>query len=473
MPRLGVHTNEIATAVAIPAVTASGVPFVVGTAPSHTAAKKSKPNTPVLCTSWDEAVEKLGFSYDWKKYTLCEFMYSHFQLYCCQPVILCNVLNVGKMSKTVEEKEYPVAAHQTRLPFQTLCDDKLTVKSGGAELKRDEDYSAFYDGGALVIELLESGSAYGAAALEIARTEADPNAVTLADVAEGVGQVDACMTAAGVVPDLLCAPGWSHEPVIAALLAAKAAGINGLFSAKALIDADCGDGGVKDYSELPAYKNKNNFVDVNQILCWPMVKLGDYKFHLSTQLAGLMAKTDNANNGVPYESPSNKKLQIDGCCLEDGTEVNLTWEQVNLIAGEYGAVTAINFLSMGWTAKGNYTACFPGNTDVKDQFIPVSRMFDWVSGTLIRTFWAKLDNPMNRRLIDTILDTCNIWLNGLVGSGYLLGARVAYLESENTLTDLMAGILHFHVYITPPSPMQACDFTLEYDTSYVTSALAA
>lgn len=473
MPRLGVHTNKIATAVSIPAVTASGIPFVVGTAPVHTAAKGSRPNTPVLCTGWDEAVAKLGFSYDWESYTLCEFMYSHFQLYGCQPVIFCNVLDTGKMKKDAAETEYTVAAHQARLPFGTFLNDKLSVKNGETALTRDEDYSAFYDDGALVIELLEGGAAYDAAALQIAGTEADPDAVTLADIAEGVGQVDACMTAAGLVPDLLCAPGWSHEPVIAALLAARAAGINGLFGAKALIDADCSDAGVRDYSELPAYKNKRNFVDVNQIVCWPMVKLGDYRFHLSTQMAGLMAKTDTGHGGVPYESPSNKKLQIDGCCLADGTEVNLTWEQVNLVAGEYGAVTAINFMSMGWTAKGNYTGCFPGNTDVKDQFIPVSRMFDWVAGTLVRTFWAKLDSPMDRRLIDTILDTCNIWLNGLVGSGYLLGARAAYLEEENALTDLMAGIIHFHVYITPPSPMQDCEFTLEYDTSYVTSALAA
>ena len=47
------------------------------------------------------------------------------------------------------------------------------------------------------------------------------------------------------------------------------------------------------------------------------------------------------------------------------------------------------------------------------------------------------------------------------------------LESENNLLDLMAGILHIHIYITPPSPMQQCDFILEYDTSYVESALAA
>ena len=100
-------------------------------------------------------------------------------------------------------------------------------------------------------------------------------------------------------------------------------------------------------------------------------------------------------------------------------------------------------------------------------------MFDFVANTLIRTFWAKLDKPMVRRLIDTILDTCNIWLGGLVGSEYLLGARAVLLDSENPLTDLMNGIIRIHIYITPPSPAQEIDFTLEYDVAYVTAALAA
>lgn len=293
-----------------------------------------------------------------------------------------------------------------------------------------------------------------------------------ADVVSGLGVIDACMSMVGVIPDLICAPGFSHLSVVAAIMATKAAGINGLFRAKALVDVDCGAEGVTEYSALTPWKNKNNMVDENQILCWPMVKLGDYKFHMSTQLAGLMAKVDTDNAGVPYESPSNKNYKMDGCCLEDGTEVNLTFEQSNIIAG-YGIVTALNFMSMGWTCRNNYTACYPANTDVKDQFIPVSRMFDFVGNTLIRTFWSKLDKPMNRRLIDTIIDTCNIWLNGLVSQEYLLGARAEYLEEENSLVDLMAGILHIHIYITPPSPMQECDFTLEYDTNYVTSALAA
>ena len=98
-------------------------------------------------------------------------------------------------------------------------------------------------------------------------------------------------------------------------------------------------------------------------------------------------------------------------------------------------------------------------------------MFGWVGNSLIKSFWAKLDKPMNRRLIDSILDSANIWLNGLVGQGYLLGARVEMLESENPVTNLMAGIIKLHVYMTPPSPAQEIDFVLEYDADYVSAAL--
>lgn len=472
MANLGVHVYEQATAVSTPVVADVGIPFVVGLAPSHTAAKPAKPNVPVLCTSWNEAVDKLGFSYDWKTYTLCEFMYCHFQLYGCQPVIFCNVLDPGTMKKTPEESDYEVVDHRASLPFGTIR-TTIEIANGETPLTEDEDYCVLYDEklDACILELLSSGTAYNVTSLHVKSSAVAPESVVTADIVEGLGKIDDCMTMVGVIPDLICAPGYSHITTVAAIMATKAAGINGLFRAKALIDCDSSSEGVTEYSQLTAYKNKNNFVDENQIVCWPPVKLGDYRFHMSTQLSGLIAKVDTDNAGCPYESPSNKSYKIDGCCLDDGTEVCLSWEQVQLVAGSYGIVTALNFMSMGWTAKGNYTACYPANTDVKDYFIPVSRMFDWVGNTLIRTFWSKLDKPMNRRLIDTILDTCNIWLNGLVGMERLLGARVEMLESENPLTDLMAGILRIHVYITPPSPAQEIDFTLEYDVNYVQAAL--
>ena len=177
MATLGVHTYEQATSVSTPNVAKVGIPFVVGTAPVHTAAKPAKANVPVLATSWEEAVEKLGFSYDWKKYTLCEFLYSHFQLFGCQPAIFCNVLDPAEMKEAAEAKEYPVAGHQAVLPLEALAASlTVTVKGTGedgsdAALKADEDYSVFYgrddsDAYVCVLELLEDGGAYDAASLD-------------------------------------------------------------------------------------------------------------------------------------------------------------------------------------------------------------------------------------------------------------------------------------------------------------------
>ena len=485
MAKLGVHVFEKATSVQTPKVATVGIPFVVGTAPVQSAAKPAKSNVPVLVTSWDEAVEKLGFSYDWESYTLCEFMYSHLQLFGAQPVIFCNINDPASMKREEAAADYTVADHRVAVSVDAIADTiKVSVAEGAGEaattraLERDTDYSILYDRDdtdtyVCIVELLEDGSAYNAETVSVAYSAADPKTATVADVVDGVAQVDACLTAVGLVPDLIAAPGWSHNTVVAAVMATKAAAINGLFKGKAVIDADSGEDGVTEYSQLSGYKNKNNFVDVDQIICWPMVQLGDYRFHLSTQLCGLMATVDAGNRGIPYESPSNKNLKMDACVLKDGTPVNLTWNQVDLIAGSWGVVTAVNFLDSGWVAKGNYTACYPGNTDVKDQFIPVSRMFDFIGNTLIRTFWSKLDKPMTPALRDSILQTCNIWLGGLTGGGYLYGARAEMLAEENPLTSLLDGIITLHIYNAPPVPAQEIDFILEYDVSYMETALAA
>ena len=485
MAKLGVHVYEKATSVQTPKVATVDIPFVVGTAPVQSAAKPAKSNVPVLVTSWDEAVEKLGFSYDWESYTLCEFMYSHLQLFGAQPVIFCNINDPASMKREEAAADYTVADHRVAVSVDAIADTiKVSVAEGAGEaattraLERDTDYSILYDRDdtdtyVCIVELLEDGSAYDAETVNIAYNEANPTTATVADVVDGVAQVDACLTAVGLVPDLIAAPGWSHNTVVAAVMATKAAAINGLFKGKAVIDADSGEDGVTEYSQISGYKNKNNFVDVDQILCWPMVQLGDYRFHLSTQLCGLMATVDAGNRGIPYESPSNKNLKMDACVLADGTPVNLTWNQVDLIAGSWGVVTAVNFLDSGWVAKGNYTACYPGNTDVKDQFIPVSRMFDFIGNTLIRTFWSKLDKPMTPALRDSILQTCNIWLGGLTGGGYLYGARAEMLAEENPLTSLLDGIITLHIYNAPPVPAQEIDFILEYDVSYMETALAA
>ena len=473
MAQHGVYVYEKATSVGVPAVAESGIPFVIGAAPIQSAANPAKIGDPVLCTSFEEAEAKLGYSENWKDYNLCEFMFSHFKLYGSQPVIFVNLLNPAKMNEAVAAADKDVVNHKIAIPIEAINDETLVVKpaggSGNAYVK-DTDYAVYYEGEYCYIELLPDGAAYSAESLNVAYKKVTPGSVNAAAVATGMEAIERCLGGLGVVPDLICAPGYSHDTTVAAVMAGKAAGINGMFKAKALIDLSTKKGdGATDYSEVNSVKNAKNITDVNQIACWPMLKLGDRVFHMSTQLAGLMASVDTGNAGCPYESPSNKRLQADSMVLDSEEEVDLTHAQANILNAA-GVVTGLNFMG-GLVAWGNYNACYPANSDVKDFMIPISRMFGWVGKTLIKTFWGKLDKPMNRRLIDTVIDTCNIWLNGLVGNEYVLGARAEFRESENPLTDLMAGIIRIHIYITPPSPAQEIDFLLEYDVEYLTSAL--
>ncbi len=473
MPNHGVYVFEQATSVGTPIPAKVGIPFVIGAAPVQSAESPATVGDPVLCTSFEEAVEKLGYSDDWSKYNLCEFMYSHFKLYGCQPVIFLNLLAPATMKEAVAAADKAVTDHKVKLPIEAINDATLVVKAAGgagSAYVLDTDYSTYYEGEYLVIELLSSSAHYAEANLNVAYNQVTPEDVDTTAVSAGLENIEKCLTIVGVVPDLICAPGYSENSGVAAVMATKAAGINGMFKAKALIDiSTAASGGADDYSEVAALKASNNLTDEDEILCWPLLKLAGKTFHYSTQLAGLIAQVDTANNGNPYESPSNKKLQCDSLVVAAGTEVKLTLAQANILNAA-GVVTALNFMG-GFVAWGNYTACYPASTDVKDYFIPVSRMFDWVGNTLITTFWSKLDLPMNRRLIDSIIDTVNIWLNGLTGGGYLLGARAEFREDENPLTNLMAGIIKVHIYITPPSPAQEIDFVLEYDQSYVTAAL--
>ena len=119
---------------------------------------------------------------------------------------------------------------------------------------------------------------------------------------------------------------------------------------------------------------------------------------------------------------------------------------------------------MSW---GNDTACDPTNTDVTDYFYCVSRMFNWVANSITLSMWNKVDRSLKTRLIESVVQSLNIWLNGLMAEEKILGGRIEFTEEENTETDLMAGIAHFHIYLTPPSPAKELDFVLEYDVNYL------
>lgn len=469
--RHGIYVTRGEPVQSVPVAAESGIPFVIGAAPVQSATAPVKAGIPALCESWEDVVSKLGYSEDWASYNLCEFAYSHFKLYGCKPVMFCNLLDPAAMKTAVAAEDVTVVNHQALLPIGAINDDALVVKAAGdtgAAYVAGKDYMAYYAGDNLIVELLEDGSCYDAAAVSIRYNKVDPAQITAAKVAAGMEAAELCMSATGHAPDLLCAPGYSSDPAVAAAMALKASGINGMFRAKALVDISAAADGADSLEAAITYKQEH-LQDSNLIVCWPMVAKGGRKYHLSTHVAGVMTQTDSSNDGCPYESPSSNAMAADAMVLETGEEVMLSHPQANMLNAR-GIVTGLNFIG-SMVVWGNYTAAYPESKAEDVCFIPEARVFDWVGNTVIRTLWSKLDSPINRRLMDTVVDEINIWLNGLVGSGYLYGARVDAPEEENTKENLQAGIIKVHIYIASPSPAQEINITLEYDASYVASAM--
>lgn len=485
----GVKVSEVPTSILPPVQVTAGIPFIVGTAPVNMT-DPANVNKPVLCYSYEEAVEAFGFvpaaddsAIGLKKYeyTLSEFIRSQCSLFGVAPFILVNVLDPSKASHkttattesiTLDSKTGAVTIEETG-----ILPSSVTIAGTGASYVRDTDYVlTFDDNGYLVVTSLKDAEGTfrmtTGTALTFAADKLNPSAVTADDIVGGVDVngnksglelISECFPRFRVVPGILAAPGYSESPTVAAVLAAKAANINEHFSAISLIDVPTST--VKKYSDVAAWKNDNNITDSRQVVCWPLLSLDGVVYHMSTQLAGLMGQVDGNNEDVPYVSPSNKNFQMTASVLADGTEVFLA-PDTGAYMNSQGIVTALNFID-GWKCWGNRTAAYPGNTDVKDTFIPIRRMFSWIGNTLVQTFWQQVDAPLNRRQIDTIVDSANLWFNGLAARQYILGGRVEFLASENPTPDLMDGIARFHVYVTPPSPNREIDFILEYDPDYL------
>ena len=468
----GINTSKKATSVSVPVTVASGVHFAVGTAPVQMVGGKT--NEVIMLNSYEEAVQLLGYSDDWQKYSLCMEVYSAFMLYKIAPVFVVNVLDPAKHRTEEKAAAYTPIENRVELPLEVIADSvKVENKTKG------EDFEVFYTDTACIVEFITDITGE----VKVSSMSVDPSQVTKRDVIgghdvtthaiTGLELIDSTFPKYTIAPDLIVCPNWSHDPEVAAVMSAKGENINGVFPAMAMIDLASSDtDGATYYTDAPALKKRNNFSKTNQIVCWPKVALSEKIFDFSVQLAGSMTATDNNGDlggGTPCESASNKSLQADSTVLASGKEVTLDVQQGNYL-NDNGIVTGLNFYN-GFVSWGNYTACFPANTDPVDYFYCINRMFRWVAKTVVLSHWNYVDRSMKRRLLDAILQGVNNWLNGLTAEEKILGGRVEMLESENPLTALMAGRAKFHVNLTPPAPLQQMDWVLEYDTSYLTAAL--
>lgn len=457
--RHGVYKSEVPTSIIAPSQGYAGLPVIVGTAPVFMG-DSSCVNVPKLVYTYEEAVSIFGYSTDWDSWTLCEFMYSQFALYGQAPVVMVNVFDPAKHKEEVSGATYTSSSGSVNLGQNVISADSKTL---------------YYD---------DEGNAHIASKQSVTISKivkAKPSMVTAGEVIggwsvstgrnTGLECVQDVYPKFRLVPGLIGCPKWSEKSEVAAVMRAKADNINGLFTCSAVVDIPSDSAGAKTYTDAPEWKDSHNYTAEREIVCWPKVALGGKTYHMSTQLIGLMNKVDTGRGDIPYKSPSNELMQMDSCVNGSGQEIMMSIEQANYLNSQ-GIVTALNWTG-GWRAWGNRTGAYPANTDVKDCFIPVRRMMDYLGNTFITTFWQKTDEPMSPRLVRTIVNSFNMYVNSLVAIEALLGGRVEFKENENSYTDLLNGIIKFHVFITPPVPAEVIEGILEYDPAYLSTLYEA
>ena len=145
--------------------------------------------------------------------------------------------------------------------------------------------------------------------------------------------------------------------------------------------------------------------------------------------------------------------------------------EINSALGAIGIIGALNTVD-GWVLWGNNTTAFPGSTDVKDYILAIRRMFNYTQNLFQLYAQPRIDDPLNRRQLEGVVNSFNQILAGLQGFGALNAASVAIDDERNTTEQLIRGVVYFRIKIAPPPPMAEVNGVFEFDVQGFEASLA-
>ena len=82
-----------------------------------------------------------------------------------------------------------------------------------------------------------------------------------------------------------------------------------------------------------------------------------------------------------------------------------------------------------------------------------------------------MDNPLNKRLLESFVDSENIKGNAWKQRYQVAEAKLVFEVEDNPVTDLINGIVRVRMLFSPYPPAEQIWATVEYDTDALQSAL--
>lgn len=476
MPYLhGAYGNLQDTQDAIP-VSVSTLPVYFGVLPVHQLMDYSgKVNKPLLIQSNYDVVNNCGYNdSNWDDFDLCEAIFAHFKnsIKTVGPIVLVNVLDPDTMKKTAQSADVTLVNGKGY-----IANDKVILKTvtiTGKILGTDFSVEYTSDGAQVLITDLK-GTLTSPVTVEF--DEVDITKVTKTEIIgstsssgikTGVAVLDLVYQSFNMVPTILDSPKWSSIPEVHAALNSASQKINGHWYA--WVNSNLlADSTANTIEKAHEYKANNSYTGEQETPCWPLAKNGSRKFHLSTLTTVAMQQTDYNNNNIPYETPSNKKIDITALCLEDGTEIQFDKVQANVL-NSYGIKTAI-YWGGKWVLWGPHTGAYEYNKDIdaRAKFDSNIRMLYYLLNDFQLRYGIQVDKPMTRSRIETILNDYQERIDGFINKGALLYGKIQFNESSNPVSDVVEGDFNFDIATTVTPPGKSISATLQYTTAGITA----
>lgn len=439
----------------------------IGTAPINLIRgykDKGLVNMPIKLTNMSDVQSNLGYSADWGSFTLCEAFAQHFDntVGNVGPIYVVNVLDPDASARA-EKTETELTFSNQRAEFESS--DIILDTFAIAEKAEGVDYKLTYNfaKGTVVVQLLKGEDA----SLQCSYKTVDASTVEEADIIgqttedgqyTGLHAMSLLYQYHNAVLNMLAAPGWSDKPAVYKAMVSTVQPLNGHWDG--FVNADIpmkGDDGnpIDTIAKAIKWKTDHGYTSEFSKVYWPKVKDGSGRvFHLSTAGQATMLRVDLSHDGVPFESPSNKEIMATAQFFGADSKNRGFDQQTGNSLNEKGITTAV-FWSGQWVLWGPHTAAYTynGSMDARAIFDVNLRMLMYITNSFQLDHGTEIDSPMTPQDKDTILNAEKEKLDTLTGIGALIGSpSVEFLETENSITDMMNGdfVWHFAVTNTPP-----------------------
>lgn len=465
MYKHGIYGNQASTVDSLPPSGVGTIPVYIGTAPvQQLGDPTSVINVPILINSFEEAKQKVGYSDDWDTFTLCEPIFAHFKnrLQPIGPIVLINVMD-PLVHVTPETKSVNVTNGVGYLDAPATIDSIEILNK-----VRDVDYSAEYtsDGRVKITAITTLNNP-----ASVSYDKMDVTTVTNQDIIggnnngtrSGTSVVELIYQTLNLIPTILLAPGWSQIKEIKESLVSISKKINGHWDALVLADIDSKV--ITSVNDAIVWKDTNGYTEISLKVGWPKGISSGKQYYSSTLTAVRMQQTDYINDNIPYVSPSNKQVDISGTVLSDGTIINFDEVEANEL--NKNGITTFNFRSGVWVLWGPHNANYKYGVDIdpRDVFDASIRMMMFLTNSFQSRYMTDVDGPLNRSVVDTILNDAGTWLNGLIADGKLLYGQISFNETSNPVSSIVEGDFVFDIKTTTTPVAKSLNFIIRYTTT--------